>query len=1845
MVFPSVSSPFDRLPRPPTPPKDTTKDGPLSVTQDIDDALAFLEDSFETERPIKAVGSYVPSQSLADHTPPSSTEHRTGSRKRIKRVDFSPWNNYHKPNEKRSSPLKPIPQSRISKPLKSILKTADPIATATIEPVIAPLCSSLEFVSFPEMLQQVVQQLTSESKDARLDAYACMGNALKAWDEVAEAEELQKKTGLFSQFIQRDITAINTATNGPDSALAAQAIKFALALMRVPVVTAAMDDDFKNFLIERSISIISDSTAPKAIINHHLYLLAQQRFGPKILTNARVERIVDCLRNIHDNIKGNNIIGYRLLVYLRLVQQAPSIMAMKISCWFEHVFHGMLSSIKEIRSNAIELGITAGVSLGGNRQASKVVMDLLNSEIEPERTYATYIAARIEKMLLKKEDAQQAPRIWSVIVLFLKGWKQKPDAWRHFKTWLTLFNRFVNVSDPAVKIQTYTAWNRFVYILQPDAQTTPAMISLLQTVVRTQHDTRHGGEKLPSGLRISAFSCYYNLLYYSLRPSSPWASIDTYFDAFVMDILDPLVETIPDAARMACRILTVLFGGGSCHQLWKESRVTEPLQVQVEELPSLEVKWIRQRLPKILGLVQKCLKFGSWSSVTADTDIPQTKSAVRSMWTSLMRAIGEAGRKEVTVSMELKEAIAHITNLFHRLWSTQTSSLSAEEDDFETWSERFGFLVQTAMHELGALHFADKVLVRNDQADLEPAPTPSHRSKACGTLESPIVHLLRLSLGFSSERGEVVELVRLFLGTCLAAKSSRQAKLELLRECALVISLAEVTPLASQFWQMIVGMTLDMHAERSPKHTQREYDSIRTILVCGLLFNDDDSHEAIRTIFIHFSDIVSAELGNSAIILIVTEPLSGAIFTHLSTMPLETALFSASLILKNIPHPKNRQMFETAQKALSNVALTPSKMAEFNPYSALYRLLTDLSTRAYSNFSAAVCAQSKQFLLALSSSICSCPPPLAGMYLQHLQLALTRWIEDLGHILVDPSVEKDSVYPEVSFDVFLGDAFSLMGPQVFQLWETVIGVLVTLSPYDSAKLKAFDPLISAGLSSSRKGIVNTSIQFWNSSFGTADTLDYPPSTKHALQRLLNIAEISLPTFSVLESFENISVPIFIDSDDSALLSPEKNASKRQSRGASSRRSIRRTPIKSKTKTLRTDFPAKTTASFSPSPVKSATKCLSKGQTPTRRLRHENSQIEFSAIDSSPVTTDQAESQHLTEHQREVMERQIETAAIFSDIRSSPSEQINRADADVSHSIDGLSRRGEKALDTTKARPWTPSSKIGVMDYFLGSSPTPARITQAPAPAPDADADPPSSPPRSVYDSDPSQSEHDTTAVKDDNIVDDFNNELDIDYEREDTSDDEVSETITFEESLIEDDNDLSEEIMSDDRNKESSQDDAAEDPDEELDAQIENEVQAFNAKMDQNPLSNIKEDVFVDAPSEPIDSGEIEVFVDASPVPVKDQVAEGPESPSPKRSGKKKKTAKRGKKTKGSRQQKSHRFQEGPGDMVAEPDGSAVAFQANSNDGEDTRFVDVLEESAAQTTSAHVEDNARESLKPDPPSSRKRKGRPRKSDTGPLKRLRSAGSIIVPDTSESSANSHNIMIENSADIREAPSFTEHALEQVPQKRKRSNLDAEPKVKTSRRSLRLSGTSPQPIVNEQRESMNGPVRKRARSVEAMEDGEDNSNHMPDKRRARVFSQQNPQAVTPTTVATNSSMQEVSSSRGASREASEDEIQSPSATKLYVQESTAAEEQKQQHEATDVSIVEFQPTSPFNTPSAIEGRVRLKPRSILARLQGLLRDVKEAVLGPQEEREADELLFQIRKEVHEAERRGRDKATAN
>jgi hypothetical protein len=285
-------------------------------------------------------------------------------------------------------------------------------------------------------------------------------------------------------------------------------------------------------------------------------------------------------------------------------------------------------------------------------------------------------------------------------------------------------------------------------------------------------------------------------------------------------------------------------------------------------------------------------------------------------------------------------------------------------------------------------------------------------------------------------------------------------------------------------------------------------------------------------------------------------------------------------------------------------------------------------------------------------------------------------------------------------------------------------------------LKALEMLICAGLESKHQTIVNATIRLWNSMFGSCEALEYPEHAKAALLRLRVVADIQLPFFPAsLESETPVDQRQPFDfgasQDDSS------NFSGFSTLGSAFNRLL--TPHLDLVSS-----PERRIKQFSPKviiQVGQSSRKHSRDSTPdsgvrksrkrdlTPRLRHDDSQVQFQPVDSSP--TDRViDSQLLTDKQKETRERQQAEAAMFPDLRSSPRaktksvEETPASDPELPiHRSSSKLRQISPLVD----RQTTPTLALpSDDDNFVTSSPTPTRSIRS---EPEISG-PPSSPPDS-----------------------------------------------------------------------------------------------------------------------------------------------------------------------------------------------------------------------------------------------------------------------------------------------------------------------------------------------------------------------------------------------------------------------------------------------------------------------------------------------------------------------------------
>ena len=122
----------------------------------------------------------------------------------------------------------------------------------------------------------------------------------------------------------------------------------------------------------------------------------------------------------------------------------------------------------------------------------------------------------------------------------------------------------------------------------------------------------------------------------------------------------------------------------------------------------------------------------------------------------------------------------------------------------------------------------------------------------------------------------------------------------------------------------------------------------------------------------------------------------------------------------------------------------------------------------------------------------------------------------------------------------------------------------------------------------------------------------------------------------------------------------------------------------------------------PQPAKRAVKI-----TPKERLRHEDPQIRFAAVESSPLAPEAVDSQHLTDRQKEVKERQtIEAAAMFPEIRSTSRSSSRPVEYHLPKLVlKPSTKQARRSTENDETSPILPPDIL--INDFLGSSPTPS----------------------------------------------------------------------------------------------------------------------------------------------------------------------------------------------------------------------------------------------------------------------------------------------------------------------------------------------------------------------------------------------------------------------------------------------------------------------------------------------------------------------------------------------------------
>jgi hypothetical protein len=855
------------------------------------------------------------------------------------------------------------------------------------------------------LLESVVQQLAGESISSRLDAYINFFGALRTYDGLLGGKEIGDKLGLITDFIQRDVTRDLVNGTPMDTSLANQALKLSAAFIWQSEISTQLSEEFKVFLVEHAITSLQESKGAKSVLTHYLSILSTQNFSPKIITTSRTTRLLTALQDLSKHVTGKAISFHRLSIYQRLLSQSKSTFLSNSSLWMEHLVFGLLHPHKDTRTKAISLGFQISVAAGPTHALSNSIRLLFERPLEGDRKLVTEIQERMSRMVASHDTGIHVPQIWSIVILLLRSKKWNLDQWEHFKEWVLVLQKCFNCSEPAIKAQAIVGWNRFIYAVSPNETTSRSLLKMLGKPVFSQFDRKKSDKSVlpPSQLALSS---YYHLLYYAFRPSLPHYHLDIIWEEYVAAPSATTFSAFPALSDSAALVLANLLW---CPQakVWTESRITDTTKMEVEELPSVDSRWVRSKISSVLAVFEFLLKSSVWNEEAIE------KSNITLAWNSLASALSLASSKEITPSGESMQAVASVLGLLHRLWATGTSSLNATgvhaEDAF---FQRFQFLSTTMILSLGGIPFTEKLMLKIGDGAFQTSNTPTHRPSTSGTnLDSPILHLLRTiskSTVISSPTRSYVRLMDGLITAACNGRISRGSRLELLNQCA-ELSVTELRSpsslpsLLEVVWKGTAGAAADALQSFPIESTRerdgsvsRDYEIITKILVAGVSFTGA-SQEWSRLLDAYMR-VVRTEKGDRVLTGLVVEPISGilsSISVHDTYLP-TNALLSHCL---SIPFAWETEL------GIDNLAAQQVSSPAF-PHKLLGTVGRTLDL-GYDGFDASHSPHLSAFIESLTSFLGSGTTSFRAQALETLQAALAPWIQDTeGKIDVTRGVDS-----------------------------------------------------------------------------------------------------------------------------------------------------------------------------------------------------------------------------------------------------------------------------------------------------------------------------------------------------------------------------------------------------------------------------------------------------------------------------------------------------------------------------------------------------------------------------------------------------------------------------------------------------------------------------------------------------------------------------------------------------------------------------------------------------------------------------------------------------------------------
>lgn len=925
------------------------------------------------------------------HTPPghqspaSSVAADSTSRRIRKKVGFSAQAEYKDPPvyceggavQQQPTPVS-LPPSR-SKPVKSILKVTNHVPSF-FDSSAGAICNPPNpHANLAAMLESTIQQLAGGDRDSKVDAYLMLTRAWKASNNLPDRVALQEKMGLFTQFMQRDVAA-RTPEGALDTSLVNHALNLLNTFLHFPAIASTITNDFGVFIIDHCIRSFEDASTPKDTARRLMQVISLQNFSSKVMTIDRVGRLVSSLHNIEEHLKGKSIVLSRVLIYRKLVQQSRQLMIIH-SDWLLDMFTDMLSSLRDIRSAAISLGLEAAFSIGHEKQLSRKVMEVLNLSYE-NRRYIQYYEEKLQAMAKDKHESAVVPQIWSVVILLLRI---PLDKWENAGPWLRIIQDCFNSTDFPTKIAANHAWCRLVYLMLLEERTSGKNLSTLTTPLISQL-RRKGTGKPSEDLRQTVLGGICNLFYYAFKPTINPGILDAHWDNSVRPVLNKLLEPKAEAAednlRQATAILTGLFDSTTPRR-WRADHITESTLVKPEELPPIDPKWIRRNTNRVFAVVQPILEQDFLA-------LARTDSASYTLWKALVSTVASAAAKEVKVSRDTAVFVVEALNVLQKIWKLGPAGGERGQSRVVDFLLAVRAYLEVMISSLGRLPFTEK--------------PGRHQALAKAPLYALFAMLSTLPPGVPDDKDFAEFFSSIFAPFC--ASKADKARMELAQDLLSAIPMDAPRPYGP--WLLVAENILawlepshcSHHSTGSGNETPvgHDYRDIVKVLERGIRSIPNLPPKHWGSLFYALVGRVRDETGDAGVAIVVIEPLAKTLIEQFTPrdsvdVPLSCVRYATELV-SVATQPRDRQAVDAARKRLWGTALAGSRSSSFDTFDGLYKAVNEALGYAYDKFDLVDSDLVVHLLKELGGFFDRCNPQLFVRALTASQDGILPWFQD-----------------------------------------------------------------------------------------------------------------------------------------------------------------------------------------------------------------------------------------------------------------------------------------------------------------------------------------------------------------------------------------------------------------------------------------------------------------------------------------------------------------------------------------------------------------------------------------------------------------------------------------------------------------------------------------------------------------------------------------------------------------------------------------------------------------------------------------------------------------------------------